>query len=159
VTQHISQIISFGRSLARLMSGIDLMAHLDRIDGRKVIGMAHVAVCRSHVPSVLNVEAWRDNLPPQLAATGLEVAAERLRIIHDVPRPLRFQAIDLYDAETMRKRAEQLVDMCRSSSIKHVGGGAMALHTFDQSRENCVRAAIVMLGTAALVPSSLNRGG
>jgi hypothetical protein len=146
---HGGNVVSFGPTLARQMRVADVMAHFAKLDAAgSAIGMGHVAVCRSHVAGILNVEYLGEDLSPAMAVAGLEIAATRLKIVHGIREGgLHFQMVDLYDAELMRKRAEEFVDMCRASRVACVDG--KPLHTFTESRENCVRAAIVMLASAA----------
>jgi hypothetical protein len=149
--QPAGNVLSFGPTLARKMRVAEIMAHFSKLDAlNSTVGMMHVAVCRSHVAGVLNVECLSEDLEPVMAIAGLQIAAQRFKTIHGIHEGrIQFQAVDLYDAELMRKRAEEFVDMCRSATVASVGGNP--LHTFKQSRENCVRAAIVLLASASQI--------
>jgi hypothetical protein len=136
----IRPVISFGVTLARKLDGLDTMTAINRIPAERLVGEVHVAIVKSHVPDVLNVECWPDNIGPVTVIAALEIAHRRMKILHQTNgHRLQFQAVDLYDAEHMRRTAEQLVDMCRSGRI----GG------FDQSRENCVRVVMAALASAS----------
>lgn len=147
-------IMSYGKTLTRPMSGLALLEQLSGIDNAKVVGTAQVAVCSSHVPSIANVECFPDCLEPATAIAALEIAAERLRTIHRLPKS-HTVAVDIEDAEIIRQRAEALVDLCRAAGVA-VGGANRGLHTFDHKRETCVRAIVIALATASLLPSRLN---
>lgn len=138
-------VITYGRTLTRPMTDADVMAYLETLDSSRAFATLHIAFCHSHVPGIINVEAWRDNIAPASALVGLEVAAKRLRSIHGLGSgPLRFVAVDLYDAEHMRARAEAVVDMCRSSRV-----GTDGRHYYDHTRERCVQTTILQMANAS----------
>lgn len=152
MTVHAAPVISYGTTLARKLNDVQTMTMLSRVPAERVVGSVHVAVCYSHVPNVLNVECWMDGMGPATSIVGLQVAEKRLRTLHQMgPERLQFQAVDLYDAEALRRTAERLVDYCRAGRMNP--GGQV---TFDQPRENCVRVAMAELARAATAPAALN---
>src|SRR5581483_8599663 len=122
------QTISHGATLARPMTASEIATRLSRFDARRAKALIHVAVVPGPTPGNVNVEAWPvEGTDPLVAFYALGVARDRLRIIHGLDP-------DDLSAPTVRRRAEQLVDMIRASIIPCPGA------RFDHSREACVRA-------------------
>jgi len=141
-------IVSFGPTLARQMTPDDCKTVLDRQPAARLVGTVYVSMVHATVPNVINVEQYMDGIGPASAIVALETAAKRLRVVHQVgPEKLQFHAVDLYDAERMRGRAEEIVDMCRSGRVGVFGGDMRP--AYDHSRENCVRAIMAVLASFA----------
>lgn len=103
-------IISHGRTLTDIMNDDQVREYLERLDADKAIGVIRLAVLKTYAPDVFNVECWTDNIRPYSAILALEIAAKRLRELHDI-NPQKIPAVD--NAETLREISEGLVDMIR----------------------------------------------
>lgn len=132
------EIISYGPTLARRMSNVEVMARLSMMDGNRVLGIAHVTITPTTHPRIVNVDCWLENdTPPEMAAKALHVAEARLRKLHNIDGA-GLVLVDI-NREAHRHRAERLVDMICAS---HIGGSGKRpkITAFDHTRENCIRA-------------------
>src|ERR1700674_4261700 len=92
-------IVTYGPTLARSMTEEDMRRFFASIDESRAIGMAHVVICKSHLPNQVNVECLLDGVPASDAIVALEVAIKQLRHVHGLDgAPLMLNAIAELDA-------------------------------------------------------------
>ena len=56
-------IVTYGPTLARSMTEEDMRRFFASIDESRAIGMAHVVICKSHLPNQVNVECLLEGVP------------------------------------------------------------------------------------------------
>lgn len=146
-------LVTYGRTLARKMSSGQAAELLSNMDQGLERGKVHVIVTATSIPDLRNVECLMDDLDADQAIVALAVAARRLAQLHGrAPEPAAVVALD--DAQSIRTKAEDIVDTCRSSRLEHQNEQLLT-RSFDRSREACVRTVMVALATAAITADRL----
>lgn len=146
-------LVTYGPTLARPMSADyqrDLLANIDPARGR---GAVHVFVTSTYAPDLLNVETLIDDLQPRRAIVALATAARRLAQLYGGAREPS-AILSEPDAQDVRTKAEDLVDLCRASRV-NIKQGELLTRGFDLTREEAVNAVMVALALASVTPDRL----